>query len=82
MLAHSFDRFYVVMKFILPSVDDLKFPPIDLDSECSYLKVDLSRHQNTKQYLSNLKLFCEKIVQFIDFYKKQIDIIIKQLITF
>ena len=24
MLAHSFDRFYVVTKFILPSIGDLK----------------------------------------------------------
>ena len=25
MLAHSFDRFYVVTKFILPTIKDLKF---------------------------------------------------------
>ena len=25
MEAHSFDRFYVVIKFILPTMDDLKF---------------------------------------------------------
>ena len=25
MLAHSFDRFYVVTKFILPSIGDLNF---------------------------------------------------------
>ena len=28
MLAHSFDRFYVVTKFILPTLDDLKLSPI------------------------------------------------------
>ena len=73
MLEHSFDRFYVVTKFILPSVNDLKFSPIDFDSEHSYLNADLSRHQNTAQYLSNLKTFCKKNELFIDFYKKQID---------
>ena len=26
MLAHSFDRFYVITKFILPSIEDLNFP--------------------------------------------------------
>ena len=31
MLAHSFDRFYVVTKFILPTINDLKFPSIDCD---------------------------------------------------
>ena len=25
MLAHSFDRFYVVTKFMLPTIGDLKF---------------------------------------------------------
>ena len=30
MLQHSFARFYVVTKFILPTTDDLKFLPVDL----------------------------------------------------
>ena len=32
MLSHSFDRFYVVTKFELPKVEDLKLTTIDLDS--------------------------------------------------
>ena len=31
MLSHSFDRFYVVTKFILLTTDDLKFSPIGFD---------------------------------------------------
>ena len=31
MLSHSFDRLYVVTKFILPTIDDLKFSPVDFD---------------------------------------------------
>ena len=38
MLAHSFDRFYVISKFILPTWDDLKLHPINYDKECQYLK--------------------------------------------
>ena len=30
MLAHSFDRFYVVTKFMLPMIGDLKFSKLDL----------------------------------------------------
>ena len=26
MLAHSFDRFYIITKFMLPSMGDIKFP--------------------------------------------------------
>ena len=72
MLVHSFDRFYVVTKFILPSVNDLNFSPIDFYAKCIYLNEYLSSLQNAKQHISNLKLYCEKIVPFIDFYKKQI----------
>ena len=38
MLAHSFDRFYVVAKFILPTVKDLNFSLINFDKVCSYLQ--------------------------------------------
>ena len=31
MVAHLFDRFYVETKFILPTIDDLKLPPINYD---------------------------------------------------
>ena len=37
MLTHSFDRFYVVTKFILPTLDDLKLSPIRYNKECSYI---------------------------------------------
>ena len=73
MLSHSFNRFYVVTKFILSAVDDLKFSPVAFDSGCSYLNVDLKRHQYAMQYLPNIKNFGMKIVPFVDFYKKQID---------
>ena len=73
MLARSFVRFYTVTKFIFPSVNDLKFSPIDFHSKYSYINAHLNRHQNTAQYLSNFKNFCRKIVPFIDFYRKQID---------
>ena len=36
-LSHSFDRFYVVTKFELPKVEDLKLTTIAYDSNCQYL---------------------------------------------
>ena len=72
MLSHSFERFYVFTKFILPTVDDLKISPVDFDLECSHLNIDLKRHQYATQYLPNIKIVCMKIVPFIHFYKKQI----------
>ena len=73
ILSHSFERFYVVTTFILPTIDDLKFLPVYFDSECSYLNVDLRKYRYPKQYLPNIKNICKNIVPFIDFYKKQID---------
>ena len=31
MLGHSFDRFYVVTKFILPIIGDIKFSKLNFD---------------------------------------------------
>ena len=71
ILSHSFDRFYAVTKFILPTINGLTFSANDFDSECSYLNVDLSRHRYLTQYLPNIRNFCKSIVPFIDFYRKQ-----------
>ena len=35
MLAHSLDRFYVVTKFILPSIGDLDFFKLNYDNKCT-----------------------------------------------
>ena len=36
MLTHSFHRFYVVTKFILPTIGDLMFSNLDFDDTCAY----------------------------------------------
>ena len=36
-VSHSFDRFYIVTKFELPKVEDLKFDDIPYDAECTHL---------------------------------------------
>ena len=38
MLVHSFDRFYIVTKFNLLTIDDLKFSTINYDEKCEYLQ--------------------------------------------
>ena len=51
MLLHSFDRFYVVTKFILPTIKDVKFVTINFDSECNYLNIGLDRHRYPAHHL-------------------------------
>ena len=60
MLAHSFDRFYVITKFILPSLDDLKLYPIKYDKECQYLRnLDDGDDDRIKQNIRLTLLLCK-----------------------
>ena len=71
MLAHSFDRFYVVTKFILPSVNDLKFSPIHFDEKCNYLNDNIVCNYNFIEYISNLKVYCKMIVPYLFFIRNK-----------
>ena len=73
MLAHSFDRFYVVTKFILPTLDDLKLSPISYDKECKYIQdLDDQNNEQIKQNIKDLLLYCNKLRPFMAFCKIQI----------
>ena len=60
MLAHSFDRFYMVIKFILPTLDDLKLSPISYDKECKYIR-DLD-NQNNEQIKQNINIYFSIVI--------------------
>ena len=72
MLAHSFDRFYVVTKFILPTIRDLNFSKLNYDNTCTYLDNKNICDTDTKKYLLDLIMFCKKIKLFVIYYKRQI----------
>ena len=72
MLAHSFDRFYVVIKFILPFIGDLDFSKLDYDNTCAYLDDRDICNADTKKYLFDLYVFCKKIEPYVTYYKRQI----------
>ena len=72
MFAHSFDRFYMVTKFILPSIGDLKFPTLIYDNTCAYLdNRNMHDSQSNKQML-DLLTFCKKIEPFVLYCKRLI----------
>ena len=73
MLSHFFDRIYVVMKFFLPTVQDLKFTTIKLDSKCSYLHVDMNENKFLTKHIPNIRNLCKNVVPFIYFCKEQIE---------
>ena len=70
MLSHSFDRFYVVTKFELSKMEDLKLTTVYFDSKCSYLAARSDMQPSS--YFHKLLEYCQKIVPYVKFYKKQI----------
>ena len=65
---HSFDRFYVVTKFMLPSIEDLKFSKLNYDNTCTYLDNKNTHSTTTGKHMLDLMTFCKKIEPFVDYY--------------
>ena len=73
MLTHSFDRFYVVTKFVLPTLDNLKLSLIKYDKECKYIyDLDDQDNEEIKQNIKDLLSYCSKLRPYMAFYKMQI----------
>ena len=61
MLAHSFYRFYVVTKFMLPMIGDLKFSKLYFNYACTYMNKEYAPNTDSRKYLLELKSYCNKI---------------------
>ena len=72
MWAHSFDRFYIVTKFILPSIEDIKFSKLKYDNTCTYMNKEYTPNTDSRKYLTELKTYCNKIRPFVFYYRKLI----------
>ena len=83
MLVHSFDRFYVVTKFMLPMIGDIKFSRLNFDHTCAYMKKEYAPNTESRKYLTELRTYCNKIKPFVSYYSKLIKThITRPLITF
>ena len=72
-LSHLSDRFYIVTKFELPKVEDLKLTMISYDSTCQYLEDAKSLKHFLTKLIREMKNYCIKIAPYVDNYQKQID---------
>ena len=72
MLAHSFDRFYIVTKFMLPSMSDIRFSNLNFDHTCTYMTKKYALNMDSRKYLSELKTYCNKIKPFVSHYNNLI----------
>ena len=64
MLIHSFDRFYVVAKYEIPKIENLKFTTFSFDLMCNYLNI------SKKSYLLQYIRHCRRIAPYVKFYKQ------------
>ena len=64
MLTHSFDRFYVVTKFEMPKIEDLKLATFTFDFACRHLMSD-------KTFMQKYLKHCQRIVPYVRLYQKQ-----------
>ena len=72
MLTHSFNRFYIIRKIILPSIGDIKFSNLDFDDSCSYMNKEYAPNTDSRRYLTELKAYCNKIKPFVSHYSNLI----------
>ena len=68
MLSHSLDRFYIVAKFELPKVENLKLATFKFDFKCSYLTANSSENIS---YSVKLLKYCLKIIPYVQFTKSK-----------
>ena len=67
MLSHSFDRFYVLAKYEMPKIKDLKLITFSFDLMCNHLNI--SRKSYLLQYIKHYR----RIALYVKFYKKHIE---------
>ena len=72
LLVHSFDRFYVVIKFILPSIGELQFSKLNYKNTWVYLDNKNTYGTETRKHMLDLVTFCKKIEPFVIYYKRLI----------
>ena len=69
MLAHSF---YIVTKFILPSIRDLNFSKLNYDYMCAYLDNRKTHSSEKRKHMLDLMTFFKKIEPYVVYYKRLI----------
>ena len=60
------------MKFMLPSVKDVKFSTLNFDQSCAYMNKNYVLNMESSKYLSELKMYCNNIKPFVSYYSKLI----------
>ena len=75
MLAHSFDRFYVVTKVEIPKISDLNLTVFQFDYNCTHVK-NLEKDTRFKvpdMIRDMFNVYCKNIIPYMYLYKHQVE---------
>ena len=72
MVGALIDRFYVVTKFMLPTIGDIKFSKLNFDNTCMYMKKEYALNTDSRKYITEFRTYCNKIKPFVTYYSKLI----------
>ena len=75
MLAHSFDRFYVVTRIEIPKVSDLNLTLFQFDCNCSHV-INIEKDTSFKvpsTIKDMFKVYCKNIIPYMYLYKHQVE---------
>ena len=75
MLAHLFDRFYVVTRIEIPKVSDLNLTVFQFDYNCSHvahIEKDM-RFKIPSTIKDMFKVYCKNIIPYMYLYKHQVE---------
>ena len=75
MLAHLFDRFYVITRIEIPKVSDLNLTVFQFDYNCSHVaNIEKGTRFKIPDMMQNMfKQYCKNLIPYMYLYKHQVE---------
>ena len=82
MLYHNIDRVWVVTKVILPKLEDIKFPDVKFNADCSFVNKICDANPSVKTIIQSMCKSMKPLITLIkqkeEFYEMAIQSILKE----
>ena len=82
LLYHNIDRVWVVTKVILPKLEDISFPDVKFDADCSFVNKICNANPSVKTIIQSMCKSMKPLITFIKqkekFYEMAIQSILKE----
>ena len=69
LLHHNIHRVWIITKVVIPKLNDVKFPDINFDPECTFLRQ--LRYSQSSKYVSNIRSICQSMKPLITLLKQK-----------